>query len=394
MSRRGGTDVAVVGAGIVGAAAALALAREGASVVLYERQPPPAWAGPGSDLRVVALAADSLALLDGLGVWPGIAAAAQPYRRMEVWDAGSPARLVFDAAELGCARLGAIVENALLVDRLWQALGDAGVQRRCPAEVVAIEADGEAPLRLRDSDGGSLRAGLLLVADGADSPTRERLGIGVDRHDYRQQGLVAYVRSAEPHAASCYQRFLPGGPLAFLPCADGRCSIVWSLPDAEAQRLLAIAEAGFLDALERAFEGRLGRLGALSARRAFPLRRQLAQRYVAGRALLLGDAAHVVHPLAGQGVNLGLRDVAALRAHLRKYPDDPGLPWRLARLGRERRSENALAAYAFEALQRGFSNADLLPTLLRGPLLGVVDRLGPVKRGFWRRAAGSTPTPA
>ena len=389
MSRRGVLDAAVIGAGIVGAAAALALAREGLSVTLLERREPPPWRGPGSDLRVVALAQDSLALLQQLGVWEGLADAAQPYRRMEVWDAGAPDALVFDAAQLGCGQLGAIVENALLVDRLWQALEAAGVQRRCPAELAAIEHDGDNPLLLRDSDGGTLRSRLLLVADGAASPSRELLGIATSGHDYRQQGLVAYVGCEQPHAATCYQRFLPGGPLAFLPFVDGRCSIVWSLPDAEAARLLEVPDAVFLDELERAFDGRLGRLHSVSPRRAFPLRRQLAQRYAQGRALLLGDAAPVGHPLAGQGVNLGLRDVSALLRHRQRYPDDPGLPWRLARLGRERRSDNAMAAYSFEAIQRGYSNAALLPTLLRGPLLGVVDRLLPLKRALWRQAAGA-----
>lgn len=389
MSRRGVLDAVVVGAGIVGAAAALGLAREGLSVALLERREPPPWRGPGSDLRVVALAHDSLRLLQQLGVWEGLADAAQPYRRMEIWDAGAPDTLVFDAAELGCGQLGAIVENALLVDRLWQALEAAGVQRRCPGELAAIEHDGDSPLLVREQDGGSLRTRLLLVADGAASPTREQLGIATSSHDYHQQGLVAYVGCEQPHAATCYQRFLPGGPLAFLPFVDGRCSIVWSLPDAEAARLLEVADAAFLDELERAFDGRLGRLHAVSSRRAFPLRRQLAQRYAQGRALLLGDAAHVVHPLAGQGVNLGLRDVAALLRHRQRYADDPGLPWRLARLGRERRSDNAMAAYAFEAIQRSYSNAALLPVLLRGPLLGAVDRLLPLKRALWRQAAGA-----
>lgn len=391
MSARQVHDALVAGAGIVGASAALALAAEGLRVALVERAAPPPWAGPGSDLRVVALAEDSIGLLAELGVWKSVAEHACSYGAMEVWDAGSEARLVFDAAEEGRPRLGAIVENALLVDRLWQA-----VQRQSQISLIAdaalesleLPADDDAPLRLRCVDSRSLRTRWLIAADGGRSAVREMLNIEVDRHDYAQSGLVAYVQTAQTHAARCYQRFLPGGPLAFLPMPDGRCSIVWSLPQAEAERLRDAPEAAFRIELERAFAGRLGSIEAVSERRLFPLARQLARRCSAGRALLIGDAAHVVHPLAGQGVNLGLRDVAALREHRRRHPDDPAKPAQLQRLARRLRSDNAVAAYAFDGINRGFSNDAFLPTLLRGPLLGVANRLAPLKSLLWRHAAG------
>lgn len=391
MSPRQTYDALVVGAGMVGASAALALAAEGLRVALIERVAPPAWAGPGSDLRVVALAEDGIALLAELGVWDGVAGHACRYRSMEVWDAGSEARVVFDAAEEGRDALGAIVENALLVDRLWQALQrTAQISMFADAQVESLEqaeAD-EAPLRLRCTDGRSLRGRWLIAADGGGSVIRGLLNIEVDRNDYGQSGLVAYVRTEQPHAARCYQRFLPGGPLAFLPMPDGRCSIVWSLPQAEAERLRDVPEEAFRIELESAIAGRLGAITAISGRRLFPLARQLARRYSVGRAVLIGDAAHVVHPLAGQGVNLGLRDVLALRAHVRAHPDDPGRASRLLRLARRLRSDSAIAAHAFEAINHGFSNAALLPTLLRGPLLGAVQRLPPLKSLLWRRAAG------
>lgn len=392
MSTRQVFDALLVGAGIVGASAALALARDGLRVGLLERAPPPPWQGPGSDLRVVALAEDSIALLRELGVWEQVAPHAQPYTSMEVWDAGSEQRLVFDAGEAGRPALGAIVENALLVDRLWQALrGDPRIQLHAPGspESIAPIGDASEPVRLQTGEGHTLRARWLLLADGGGSPGRQKLGIEVDRHDYGQSGLVAYVESEAPHAARCYQRFLPGGPLAFLPMPDGRCSIVWSLPQAEAERLRDLEPAAFCRELERAFGGRLGAIRAVSERRLFPLARQLAKQYSAGRCLLIGDAAHVVHPLAGQGVNLGLRDVRALREHRAGHPDDPARPQRLARLARRLRSDNALAAHAFGAINLGFSNDAVLPTLLRGPLLGLANRITPLKSLLWRHAAGA-----
>jgi 2-octaprenyl-3-methyl-6-methoxy-1,4-benzoquinol hydroxylase len=310
---------------------------------------------------------------------------------MEIWDAGSEQRLRFEAGEEGRESLGAIAENGLLVDLLWQALEAhprISLHADTALETIDDPVDAGSPLRVRCADGSSLRGGWLLAADGGGSPVRSLLGIEVDQHDYGQSGLVAYVRTAEAHAECCYQRFLPGGPLAFLPMPDGRSSIVWSLPQAEAERLRDAPADSFCIELERAFGARLGRIAEVSARRLFPLQRQLARSYNGGRALLIGDAAHVVHPLAGQGVNLGLRDVQALREHVQRYPTEPARPFRLQRLARRLRSDNALAAHAFHVINRGFSNDALLPTLLRGPLLGVADRLAPIKSLLWRRASG------
>jgi 2-octaprenyl-3-methyl-6-methoxy-1,4-benzoquinol hydroxylase len=244
-----------------------------------------------------------------------------------------------------------------------------------------------------------LRSSLVLGADGAASKVRDAIGLSAVAHDYGQRGLVAYVRTELPHEDTAWQRFLTTGPLAFLPCADGRSSIVWTLPDAEAERLLALDAAVFCQELARAFDARLGEVTEVSQRIAFPLRRQLADDYVSGRVALIGDAAHSVHPLAGQGVNLGLRDVFALRKILRGAKAanrDPSTSsgqavaatHRLERWARERRSENAIAAYSFEAINRVFSNDALLPTLLRGHALGLVGRIPPLGQFFLRRAAG------
>jgi 2-octaprenyl-3-methyl-6-methoxy-1,4-benzoquinol hydroxylase len=395
MSRRGGTiDVVVAGGGVVGAACALALARTGLEVALVEGARPLQWRRGRPDLRVYAFAADNAALLQDLGIWTEVRAArAHPYRRMRVWDAAGGGELAFDADAFGRSELGWIIEHGLLLDRLWAALPGAGVRVHCPARVEALEQVGNGGdcVRLQLDDGMQLQARIAIAADGAQSTLRGLAGLEVDRHDYGQRGVVAYVASERAHEDTAWQRFLPGGPLAFLPCADGSSSIVWTLPDADAERVLALDDESFGRALTRAFDARLGAVRALSPRAAFPLRRQLVRDDVSNRVLVLGDAAHVVHPLAGQGVNLGLRDVAALRDGIiaaqraRRAWDAPS---RLARWARARKSENALAAHAFDGINRLYGSNGVAATLLRGPLLGLAGRLPPMTQRLWRRAAG------
>jgi 2-octaprenyl-3-methyl-6-methoxy-1,4-benzoquinol hydroxylase len=394
VNRRAGVDVAVTGGGVVGAACALALAEAGLSVALIEGRTPPQWQAARADLRVYAFAADNAGLLDRLGVWPQIRAArVQPYRRMRVWDAGGGGELAFDADAFGREQLGWIVENDLLVDRLWAALPGAGVQLHCPARLQALEQD-ERGVRLRLDDGSRIDATLAIAADGAESTLRTLAGMQVSRQDYHQSGLVAFVQTTQPHQETAWQRFLVTGPLAFLPFTEGRSSIVWTLPEAEAARLLAVDEAAFERELGNAFAGRLGEVKLASARAAFPLRRQLVGSYVAGRVLALGDAAHVVHPLAGQGVNLGLRDVAALQAIVldaRQRRADWAAPHRLQRWARTRRSENTVAAYSFDTINQVFSNDEMHLTLARGLALGSAGRLPPLVDLLLRRAAGIGP---
>lgn len=394
-------DVAVVGGGVVGATCALALSRQGLQVTLIERSEPAAWSDDGHDIRVYAFAPDNAALLSTLGVWDGVAAArAQPYRRMRVWDAAGGDELRFDADDVAVRQLGWIVENALLQDRLWAALRASDVVLRCPASVVALEQDGDADpdgaATLELDDGLRIEARIAIAADGARSALRDLAGIATTSADYGQQGVVAYIATEHPHEDTAWQRFLPTGPLAFLPCAPwpeapNVSSIVWTLPDDEAARVVALGDDAFAEELARAFASRLGACRPLTRRVAFPLRRQLAQTYVAGRVLAMGDAAHVVHPLAGQGVNLGLRDVAALRemvASAQARKADWAAPHRLARWARARRSDATASAYAFGAINRVFSNDDLVTTLLRGHALGLAGKLAPLNRALWRHAAG------
>ncbi|HVC18305.1 MAG TPA: FAD-dependent oxidoreductase, partial [Rhodanobacter sp.] len=285
-------DVAVVGGGMAGAAAALALARAGFVTALLEARPPAPWSITDEvDLRVVGLAPSSIALLDELDVWTSIRAARTgPYSQMHVWDGESGAAIHFDAASGGRDLLGHIVENALVQWTLWQALGAAGVQLLCPAKVGACEAR-EDRMQVELADGATLSARLLVAADGAGSPLRRRAGIATRGRDYAQRAVVAHVATERPHRQTAWQRFLPGGPLALLPLADGRSSIVWSLPQVEAQRVLALDQQAFLDELGVASDFRLGRILASTPRAAFPLKLQLAERYQGERLVLLGDAA-------------------------------------------------------------------------------------------------------
>jgi len=385
-------EVAVVGGGMVGAAAALALARAGFSTALLEARAPAAWdANAEVDLRVVGLAPSSVMLLDELGVWTSIRdARAGPYSHMHVWDAESGAAIDFDAASEGRDRLGYIVENNLVQWMLWQALEASGVRRLCPVAVQGFEAR-EDRIQLELAGGEMLAAGLLVAADGAASPLRGLAGIGTRGRDYAQRAVVAHVATERPHEDTAWQRFLPGGPLALLPLADGRSSIVWSLPEAEARRVLALDEQAFLDELGVASDFRLGRIVATTPRAAFPLKLQLAERYQAERFVLLGDAAHAVHPLARQGVNLGLRDVAELRDTLvdaRAAGRDIGAAHVLRRYARRRRSADTLDALGFDALARIYAWQSPALVAARGVGVRLLDRLAPLKRRLSEHAAG------
>ncbi|HET7930965.1 MAG TPA: UbiH/UbiF/VisC/COQ6 family ubiquinone biosynthesis hydroxylase [Rhodanobacteraceae bacterium] len=391
-ARRPTLDVAVVGGGMIGAAGALALAQHGFKVALFEAREPAPWqASDPEDLRVIALAPSSARLLDQLGVWRSIEAArVSPYRRMCVWDAESGAELDFESTRAGRAQLGWIVENKLIAWTLWNALEAAGVRRICPAEVQGFEARaGRIVLEL--TGGEPLPAALLVIADGGGSRLRELAGIKVQGRDYHQRAVVAHVATERAHEHTAWQRFTGEGPIALLPLADGRSSIVWSLPEARAREVLALDDAAFCEAVGFASDFRLGRITAATPRASFPLRLQVAERFSDERCVLLGDAAHAVHPLAGQGANLGLRDVAELAAVLgaaREAGGDIAAPHVLARYARRRRSSGAIDAHAFDAIERVFGWQAEPLRALRGLGLRVADALGPLKHALAAHAAG------
>jgi 2-polyprenylphenol 6-hydroxylase len=390
-------DVIIVGAGVIGAVmASLLVARKlstaGRVAVVADRFVA-APAGSDWDLRVFALSRASERLLKVCGIWNSLSATRVfPYERMCVFDAGGtptgPHSLTFDCAELGEPNLGYIVDGKELQ---WQCLQSARA-----AGVVLIEgaveaiAAGEDAVMLRLRDGRELRGALLAAADGTDSKTRDLLGIDTAGHGYHQDALVAHVQTAQAHANTAWQRFLSTGPVAFLPLNDGRCSMVWSVARPKADLLRAMDASTFGDALTEASGAVLGQCTLTTKVVSFPLKLQYAVDYARPRAVLLGDAAHVVHPLAGQGLNLGLLDCAALAQVLGEAGGSGnfGDYKCLRRYERWRRSENAIAAAALDGLERLFSNSDALSVGLRTAGLSVVAKMPLLKRGFAQRALG------
>jgi ubiquinone biosynthesis UbiH/UbiF/VisC/COQ6 family hydroxylase len=384
-------DVVVVGGGIVGASFALGLANAQVSVALVEPHAPrPVPADESWDNRVYALSPGNVQWLSELRIWPQLPVTrVREVESMLIFGDQPDAQLEFSAYEAGLRELAWIVENRLLQDALGRALELAPhVELFCPARCEAIEWQREtATLRL--ADGTALRARLIVGADGADSWVRERAGIGVATHDYGQEGVVANFSTARPHDATAFQWFRSDGVLALLPLPGQRVSMVWSAQDTLARELLSLTPEGLAVAVERASAGVLGALELITPAAGFPLKRQRVERLVEPRAALIGDAAHNVHPLAGQGVNLGLRDARELARVLaaRGPRSDCGDYALLRRFERARKEDIAALELATHGLEKLFASRAVWMAGLRNLGLGLVDALPPLKTAMVRRAA-------
>lgn len=313
--RRLDCDVLIVGGGLVGSTLAVALADAGVRAVLVESRDPSRLEQPSFDARVTALANGSQRILSALGLWRGIARDAEPIRSIHVSERGSFGAVRIDAREEGVPALGYLVENRRLGETLWTRLESSrDLVLLGSASLGPFERDGAGVhARIEAADGGvDVRAHLMVAADGARSAVREALGIGTREDRYSQQAIILNCAADRPHEGVAYERFLAGGPLAMLPLPGGRIGVVWTLPSARAERAAAQPDDAFRDALQDAFGYRLGRIVHVGRRTLHPLRRVRSDAIGDGRVVLVGNAAVTLHPVAGQGFNLALRDVAAL----------------------------------------------------------------------------------
>lgn len=404
-------DVVIAGAGIVGSALAALLSRhpqtQSLSIVVVDQKAPADAAGDGVGLRVSALSRASQNILSVAGAWSCIADhRVSPYTRMHVWDAregdqDDPASdgVQFDSAWLGEPDLGHIVENDLVSGCLDAVLkNSANVLQMRPWRILDASLDGEAvQLRLQhlgnDGAGASkqVSAGLVVGCDGARSQIREFAGIDVEAASYGQRGIVAVVATEKPHNEVARQRFLPGGPLALLPLATGESSIVWTCPEEQAATLMDMPDAQFEAAVTRASNGVLGDISLRSARASFPLQRLHASSYCRAGVALAGDAAHVVHPLAGQGANLGLLDAAALVQTLAgalENGERPGDLRVLRRYERWRKGDNLAMLAGLDGISRLFSSKLGPVAAFRRMGLAAVARSAPARNRLARQALG------
>jgi len=398
-------DIVIVGAGIAGGALACALQDSDYRVALVEATPlqlKPLQVQASSDgtgvdsfdSRVSAITPASQRFLAGLGAWDKILEQRVcPYQYMRVWDGEGTGAIDFSAVEVQAEQLGYIIENRVLTRALLSQVVERGrVVLFHPARLQNIlRRDDGAPTLLLE-DGQQLDCKLLVGADGALSKLRQLAQFETREWDYGHHALVCTVETELAHESTAYQRFMGSGPLAFLPLpgVDGRhyCSIVWSIDSAGIDAIVGLADDEFLGRLQQSFESRLGRLRACSARVAFPLRQRHAIDYVQAGLALVGDAAHTIHPLAGQGINLGLQDVAVLAQELLRAGSDPGELALLKRYQRQRKGDNLLMMAAMDGFKQLFGRGPLPLRVLRGIGMRLANRAGPVKQEIMRRAMG------
>jgi len=399
-------DIVVVGGGLVGASLAIALAPSGRRITLIEAAAPPRSA-PAWEEREIALNVVSRRIYQGLGVWDRMAPEATPILVTHISERGRFGVARFTAEEAGEEALGWNVPVRVLGAVLWQRLGEfSNVTLLCPGKVEGIRhsREGGNPVLKLDprrslppsasvGGGGDVEAQLVVACDGAQSVIRTALGVGAQVHDYEQTAIVSGVRPERPHRGVAYERFMPDGPVALLPKPDDRCGLIWTVPTAKAAAMLASSDAEFLAQLQEAFGRRLGRFTEVGRRFGMPLTRVLSDRLTAPRVMFAGNAAQTLHPIAAQGFNLGLRDIATI-AELVADAADPGSPEVLAEYERRRRGERTTVSDFTDGLVRIFSNS--IPGLAGARHWGLLalDLLPPVKQAVIRQNigfAGGTP---
>ena len=394
------TDIAIVGGGLNGPTLALALAQIGLRVTLIDRLPAATREDAAFDGRSYALALTSTRMLGALGLWDDVKSHAQPMLEIKVTDgrAGegpSPFFMHFDHAEIEEGPMGHMVEDRHLRRALTDAVSNEPLITRRDGETVVAQDAAPSGITLTFADGKSLRARLVVGADGRASGTAIRAGIKRIGWDYAQTALVCAIAHEKPHHGVAHQFFMPPGPLAILPLTDNRSSIVWSETAASAAHINALPDDGYLDVLRPRFGDFLGEISLAGARYTYPLSLSLAHAMMATRVALLGDAAHGVHPIAGQGLNAGMRDVAALAeviADAHRRGQDIGSATVLEQYQLWRRFDNTALALATDSFNRLFSNDNPLLRLARDVGMAAINALPDARRGFMREAAGLTGT--
>ncbi len=371
MSKR--YDIAIVGGGLVGASLACALAPLGLKVALLEAVAPRAASQPSYDDRTLALSASSCRILQGLELWPALEDNATPIHEIEVREHGRPGRVVMKPAELGLDRFGHVVEARVFGAAVLKRIdGIESLDFFCPVTVTAVEADEQAA-RIEFEDGEETRgieAALLVGADGANSFVRKALGIRAEEHDYDQTAVICNITPERDHQGRAFECFTPTGPFAVMPHVAGRCGLIWCVSPERAAGIMALPEREFLDEAHARFGNHLGAFLKLGRRSAYPLRLVRAEEDVRPRAVILGNAAHAIHPIGAQGFNLGLRDVAVLAELLwgesaRGEDADYGRPELLNRYsGWRTRDQRETIAYS-DGLARLFANRSRLAASLR-----------------------------
>ena len=389
------TDVIVGGGGMVGLTLGLALAQGGLNVIVADPVPESTALDARFDGRVSALSYSSVRMLEALGVWDALAPDAQPILDILVTDAQlgrapAPFSLHFDHHEIG-RPMGCIAENRHIRRALHATIaGSKNIALRTPAALTDLAADSSG-VTATLSGGAQIRARLAVAADGRDSPMRERMGLGVIAWSYPQIGIVATVHHERPHEGAAYEHFLPSGPFAILPMTGNRSSLVWTEREGIAPDMLELPDDAFDAEIARRFGAHLGATHAEGPRWSYPLRFHLARGYVKSHFALAGDAAHGIHPIAGQGLNLGFKDAAALAEvaiDAARLGLDIGSLDVLKRYERWRRFDSFTLAASTDALNRLFSN-DIAPLRLARDLgIGIVDGIGPLRRFFMRHAGG------